>query len=204
MIGFNIFSKLRENKVWWVDVVFYFIISSLIATILCYLIFAIKIESQKIGIKNYEVSLATVGTEEQKEMEKQIFEKQKKINDYIPLLEDHKIFMNVLTFLEKNTLPKVWFLRFSMGGSNANITVSGEAESVEVFSRQISIFEESEYLSKITILSSMLGEGNRINFNLALSLDPKIFTLVASETETEVKPIIVPTSDVDSGTSQEL
>ncbi|MFA6974327.1 MAG: hypothetical protein WC238_06400 [Parcubacteria group bacterium] len=195
-MDFNILNKLRENKVWWVDVVFYFIISSLIATILCYLIFAVKIQSQKVGIKNFEASLATVGTDEQKEMEKQIFEKQKKINDYAPLLEDHKIFINILTFLEKNTLPKVWFSRFGMGGNSANITISGEAESVEIFSKQISIFEESEYLNKITILSSMLGDGNKIDFNLALSLNPKILAFVVAP-ETEVMPIIIPTPEVD-------
>ena len=95
---FGILNKLRDNKLWWVDVVFYFIISSLIATIFCYLIFAAKIYSQKTSIKNYEASLATVGTDEQKDMEKQVFDYQKKINDYSPLIKDHKVFFNILTY----------------------------------------------------------------------------------------------------------
>ena len=173
---FSIFNKLRENKLWWVDVVFYFIISSLIATIFCYLIFVAKIYSQKASIKDFDVSLTTVGTDEQKEMEKQIFKDQEKIKDYAPLVEDHRISSNIFTFLEQNTLPSVWFSRFSMGGRDANITLSGEAESVEIFSRQVSVFEESEYLTKITVLGSTLGEQNKTDFNLVLSLDPKIFT----------------------------
>lgn len=179
---FSIFNKLRENKLWWVDVVFYFIISSLIAIIICYFIFVAKIYSQKISIKNFEESLATVGTDEQKEMEKQIFEKQKKINDYIPLLEDHRISSNIFAFLEQNTLPTIWFSRFSMGGKDANVTLSGEAESVEVFSRQISIFEENEYLTKISVLGSTIGEQNRINFNLVISLDPEILGFIQEPT----------------------
>lgn len=195
MFDFSILSKLRENKLWWVDVVFYFIISSLIATILCYLIFAVKINSQKAGIKNFEVSLATVGTDEQKEMEKQIFEEQKKINDYIPLIKDHRVSSNILSFLEQTALPTVWFSRFNMGGNDADIILSGEAETVEVFSRQISVFEESEYLTKITVLGSTIGEQNRIDFNLVLSLDPKILSFVA-EAETTLPTDGAPPSEI--------
>ena len=184
---FGIFNKLRENKLWWVDVVFYFIISSLIATIACYFIFVAKIYSQKIGIKKFEESLATVGTDEQKDMEKQTFEKQEKINDYIPLIKNHRISSNIFAFLEQNTLPNVWFLRFSMGGKDANITLSGEAESVKVFSKQVSIFEENEYLTKVAVLSSSLGRQNRINFNLVISLDPKILTFMPATLENNIE-----------------
>ena len=179
---FSILKKLKDSKLWWVDVVFYFIISSLIATIFCYLIFVVKINSQKASIKDYDISLATVGTDEQKEMEKQIFEKQKKINDYVPFIESHRISSNVLAFLEQNTLPKIWFSRFNMAGNDADITLSGEAETVEIFSKQVSVFEESPYLTKITVLSSTLGEQNRISFNLILSLDPEIFTFIIEPT----------------------
>jgi len=190
----NVFKELRENKLWWVDVVFYFIISLLIATVFCYLIFIVKIYFQESKIKDFEASLATVGTDEQKEMEKQIFEHQKKINNYVPLIKDHRISSNVFAFLEQNTLPKVWFSRFSMGGKDANITLSGEAGSVEIFSRQISVLEESEYLTKITVLGTTIGEQDRINFNLALSLDPKIFTFVV---EQDSETIIEETEDVE-------
>lgn len=184
---FSIFSKLRDNKLWWVDVVFYFIISSLIATIFCYLIFVAKIYFQKEKIKDFDVSLATVGTDEQKEMEVQIFKDREKIKDYAPLIEGHRISSNIFVFLEQNTLPGVWFSRFGIGGKGADITLSGEAESAEVFSRQVSIFEDSEYLTKITVLGSTLGEANRTNFNLVLSLDPKIFFFVQ-----ESAPEIIP------------
>mgnify|MGYP001610434803 FL=1 len=188
--NFSIFSNLKDNKLWWVDVLFYFIISSLIATIICYLIFFAKINLQKASIKDYDASLATVGTEEQKEMEKQILDYQKKINDYDPLIKSHRIFSNILAYFEQNTLPNVWFLRFSMGGKDADITLSGETESVEAFSKQISIFEASQYLTKITVLGSTLGEENRTNFNMIISLDPKIFTFIP-----ETIPILIPGVD---------
>lgn len=179
-MGFNlsIFNKLRDNELWWVDVVFYFIISSLIATIICYLIFTVKIHFQKISIKNYEVSLATVGTDEQKEMEKQIFDHQKKISDYEPLIIKHRIFSNILAYFEQNTLPNVWFSKFGLVSQDSSIVLSGEAESIEVFSKQVSVFESSEYLTKINILSLASGNQNRTNFNINFSLNPQIFTFI--------------------------
>lgn len=189
--NFSILNELRENKLWWVDVVFYFIISSLMATIFCYLIFTAKIYFQKVKIEDFKASLATIGTDEQKVMEKQVFNYQKKINDYIPLIQNHRIFSNILKYLEQNTLPTVWFSRFSMGSRDADIVLLGETENAETFSRQISVFEASEYLTKITILGSTLGDQNRNNFNLALSLDPKIFNFIK-------KPTPTPTPDVDS------
>lgn len=182
-MNFSILSKLRDNKLWWVDAVFYFIISSLIATILCYLIFAAKIYFQKVKIEDYNVSLATVGTDEQKEMEKQIFDYQKKINDYAPLIKNHRIFSNILAYLEQNALLNVWFSKFGIG-NDSDITIAGEAESMEIFSQQISVFEASEYLTKITVLSSILGYQDRANFNIVLSLDPKIFTFITKSAET--------------------
>lgn len=187
-MAFQFLNKLRDNKLWWVDVVFYFIISSLIATILCYLIFAVKISLQKESIKDFEARLITVGTEEQKEMEKQIFVEQKRINDYAPLIKDHRVSSNMLAFLEKNTLPNVWYSRFSVGNKGADVTLSGEAESVETFSKQVSVFEENEYMIKITVLSSTPGEKGRVSFNLLISLDPKIFNFVAKE-------VIIPTEN---------
>ncbi|MBI1866390.1 MAG: hypothetical protein HY005_00950 [Candidatus Staskawiczbacteria bacterium] len=182
-MNFGIFSKLRDNKLWWIDVVFYFIISFLIATISCYFIFAVKIYFQKENIKAYNVSLDTVGTEEQREMEKQVLDYQKKLNDYYPLIKNHRIFSNILTYFEQNTLPKVWFSKFSMNSKDVNIILSGETDSMEIFSRQVSVFEESEYFTKITVLGSTLGDKNKNSFNIVLSLDPKIFAFMQ-------KPII--------------
>lgn len=171
---FTLISQMRERKLWWVDVVLYFVISSFIATIAIYLIFAVKVYRLEGQIKENEAALATVGTEEQKEKEKKVFEYQKKINDFLPILKDYKLLSNILAFIEENTLPQVWFSRFSMGGEEADLVLSGESESAEVLAKQIAILEGGEYFDKITVLSSTLGDEGRNTFNLSVSLDPKI------------------------------
>ena len=41
-MDFSVIFQLRTKKFWWMDVIFYFVISALVATVLCYLIFLIK------------------------------------------------------------------------------------------------------------------------------------------------------------------
>lgn len=186
MFGLGILNKLRDKKLWWVDVVFYFVISSLIAVIICYVVFAIKISLEKTNITALQAKLATVGTEQQKEMEKIVFEYQKKLNTYAPLIKNHKISSNIFAFLEQNTLPNVWYSRFSVASNGSDIVLSGEAGSVETLSRQTAIFEESEYLKNITVLGTAVGTEGRVTFNLSLSLNPNIIsttTKFVKETE---------------------
>ncbi len=172
----NIIYQLRDKKNWWVDVVFYFVISSLLATIICYVIFAIQIYIQNEKIKEVQVALTTVGTEQQKEMEKKVFEYQEKINDFSILINEHKITSNIFGFIEQYTLPNVWFSRFSIDEKQLAIVLSGETDDLETISRQVSTFEATEYVKKIDILNSQKGTQQKINFNISLSLDSKIFT----------------------------
>lgn len=171
---FTLLSQMRERKLWWVDVALYFVISSFMATIACYFIFAVKVYRLEGEIRDNEAALATVGTDEQKEKEKKVFEYQKKINDFLPIIKDYKLLSNMLAFIEQNTLPKVWFSRFSMGGEGVDLILSGESDSAETLAKQIAILEGGEYFEKITVLSSTLGDEGRNNFNLSVSLDPKI------------------------------
>ena len=43
-MDFSVIFQLRTKKFWWMDVIFYFVIYLLIATVLCYFIFLIVLE----------------------------------------------------------------------------------------------------------------------------------------------------------------
>jgi len=159
-------------------VIFYFAASLLVATVLCYLIFILKIYLQEQAIKNLDVETLNVGTDAQKDEEKIVFGYQKKVNDYGMLLQNHKFASNVFSFLEKDTLPNVWFYRFSMPMSQNQIDLAGEAETMDALSRQTSAFEKNEFVKKVSILNSDTGVLGKISFNLSLQLDPKIFNYI--------------------------
>jgi UDP-N-acetylglucosamine enolpyruvyl transferase len=64
------------------DVIFYFVLSMLVATVLCYLVFLLKNAWQREDIKKEVLALQTVGTEEQKSQEKEVINYRRKINDF--------------------------------------------------------------------------------------------------------------------------
>lgn len=167
------------------DIVFYISISCLISAVLCYFIFSAKIGSQKNEIMQIDSSMATIGTQAQKDREADIFNYQKKINDFSLLLKNRKSSLNILSFLEKQTLSNVWFNRFSLSEKDKSIALSGEAENMEVLSRQVMLLESNEYVKKIDVLSSNLGNLSRISFNLNIILDPKLFALEQTGVQSE-------------------
>lgn len=177
-MDFSIFYQLRTKKIWWVDVVFYFVISLLISTVLCYLIFVFKIYLQKKEVKNLDAATETVGTDIQKDHEKIVFNYQKKINDYGFLVTDHKFISNIFSFLEKDTLPNVWFSKFSATAKQNKVDLSGEADNMDALSRQVATFEKNEFVKKVSLLGSNIGDLGKVNFNLGLLLDQKIFNYI--------------------------
>jgi len=170
------------------DVIFYFVISLLVSTVLCYLIFVLKIYLQGQQIKDLDGKIESVGTDVQKKQEETVFSLQKKINDYAVMLTDHELSSSIFGFLEKTTLPNVWFSQFSMGTKQGKITLLGVAESMDALSRQTASLEKSEFITKVDLLGSSVGESGKVNFSLNLTLDPKIFGYVPPLPESETTP----------------
>ena len=189
-MDFGIIFQLRDKKFWWLDVIFYFTMSLLVATMLCYLIFIFKNNMQAEDIKNQEAALQTVGTQQQKDYEKDVISYQRKIADFARLLKNHEFASNVFVFMENQTMPNVWFKQFNLDEKGAQIQVSGEADDMKVFVRQVAGFENNEYVKSVDLLNSSLNESARVNFNLSLSLNQKIFDYIA---ENEV-PLLETTS----------
>ena len=178
-MDFSTIFQLRTKKIWWVDVIFYFVISFLIAAVFLYLIFIIKNNIQRKEIKEQEIKLESVGTGEQKDYEKNVISYQKKISDFAKLFKNHEFTSNVFVFMEKETLPNIWFKQFNMSEKNSQLQLSGEADNMEAFSRQVAAFEKNEYVKSTDLLNSSLGESARVQFNLNLSLDPKVFNYIS-------------------------
>lgn len=178
-MDFGIFFQLRTKKFWWMDVIFYFVVSLLVATVLCYIIFLLKNGIQKKEIEKEIIALQSVGTEKQKADERFVIEYQKKISDFGEILKNHEFASQVFYFMQNETGPNVWFENFNLSQKEASVNLSGEADNADAFSRQVAAFEKSEYVKNIKVLNSTLGESSRLDFNIAITLNPKIFTYIA-------------------------
>lgn len=157
------------------DVIFYFVVSLLVSTVFCYLILLTKNNIQRQEMENDQAALQTVGTQQQKDQEKEVINYQRKINDFSNLLKNHEFASNAFIFVEKQTVPNIWFKQFSLEESKRSIQLSGEAEDMDSYSRQIAILEKNKTVKSIGALNSSLGQEGKVAFNLDVILSDEIF-----------------------------
>src|SRR3989344_5402317 len=172
-MDFNTIFQLRTKKFWWMDVVFYFVISLLVSTVLCYVIFAAKNSFLRQDIEKQIEKLNKVGTEQQRADERDVINYKKKINDFTFLMQNHQFTSNVFAFMQQQTMPNVWFKQFSLNEKSATVQLSGEADDLDAVSRQIAVLEKNKYVKSLSTLTSS-GDGsarNGFNTNLVLSSD---------------------------------
>ncbi len=163
------------------DVIFYFVVSLLVATLFCWLIFSIKNNMQGSKIQIEQKALLTVGTDQQKEHEREVVNYKGKINDFSNLLKNHEFASNVLAFMGTQTMPNIWFKQFALDEKNDEIQLSGEADNMDAFSRQVATFEGNKYVKSIGTLNSSLGGVARTEFAINLVLDQNIFGYISGE-----------------------
>lgn len=175
IMDFGIIYQLKIKKFWWLDTILYFGIALLLACIICFLIFSFKISLQEKKLKETEDALTEVGTSQQKESEKQVFDYQRKIDNFATLLTNHKTPSNVFKLLEQITLPNVWFNNFGADAKSTEINLNGEAENMTALITQASIIEQNEFVEAITTLVPNLSETGRISFSLRFTLKPTVF-----------------------------
>lgn len=178
-MDFSVIFQLRTKKFWWIDVIFYFTMSLLIAAVFCYFVFLTKNSFQRRDIEKIDVALQTVGTEQQKEYEKDVLDYQEKISGFMSLLENHEFASNVFAFMQTETMPNIWFKQFSLDKKNSSVQLSGEADSMDALSRQVLDFEKNKYVKNITVLNSSLGSSARTDFNISLALEQNIFSYLS-------------------------
>jgi len=176
-MSLNLSHLLKNKEPLWINVIFYLLCSLLIVILFIYSILILKVylQNQKTDEMNKRMSAYEINR--QKIDEKKVLYYRKKINDFDLVVNNHKISSNIFIFIEKNTLPNIWFSGFDMSQSANNIKLSGQSENMETLSRQVQIFERSkDYIKNITVLNSQVDIMGKIGFTLDLRLNPEIFT----------------------------
>lgn len=173
---FHLFNNAKNKESSWIDFAMYIIFALLIGTIFCYFLFVVKIYFQNKEMVNMDKQMALYLTDERKKAEKEVLDYKKKIDGINVIMDNRKISSNVFNLIEANTLEDVWFSSFDMSGLTNKIILSGESETMEIFSRQVQAFEKSEkYIKSVGVTSLQAQPSGKIRFTLSISLDPNIF-----------------------------
>jgi hypothetical protein len=178
-MDFSAIFQLKAKKFWWMDVIFYFAISLLIAAVFSYLVFLLKNNFQRQDIQKAQTDLQGLGTDQQKEHEDNVIGYRNKINDFTLLFADHEFASNAFAFMQTQTMPNIWFTQFSLDQKSNTIQLSGEAEDVDALSRQVAVFEKNKYVKSVGALNSSLGDSQRNQFSINLALDQSIFSYLS-------------------------
>ncbi len=193
-MDFGIIYQLKIKKFWWLDVILYFVSALLLATLFCFLVFSFKISLEKKRIAQLDEKIASIGTTEQKEREKKVFEYKMKIEKFSDLLAKHKMPTRIFKIFEEITLPNVWFNSFSLNAFSPELRVAGQTDDMLSLSRQLAIFEEQEFVKNITNLNFGLTEDNKTEFNFVLTFDPNILFFSAENLKNEESNTMEPST----------
>jgi len=185
---FSDILQIKFKKTWWVDAIFYFAISALIATLFCYGIFLAKNALIKNEITKVQTELLQFGSNQQKDHEKKVLEYQAKIKDFSDLLKNHKFASNAFAFMREQTRPNVWFKQFGFSRNSGQIQLTGEAEDMNALARQVSAFETNEYVKSISSVSSAVGMQAKVDFNFSITLNDNVFSYEYFSQENQPKP----------------
>ena len=178
-MDFSAIFQIRTKGSWLTNVIFYFVISGLVATVFCYLIFFAKNSFQREDIKTETSALQTVGTDTQKSQEQTVIKYQKEVSDFNSIFKNHEFASNVFAFMQTQTMPNIWFKQFGLDEKGDSVQLSGESDDMDALSRQVAIFEKNKYVTNVDALNSSLGDNTRIEFSINLSLDQNIFSYLS-------------------------
>lgn len=127
-------------------------------------------------IQNVDAAINAETTPEVKNLEKTVSDWEQKIRDYTFLFSGHGAPSSVLTFLEKTTHPKVWWMDFYFEAASINALTSmklkGVADDFTSLQQQIMILEKREFHKKNNVKPDGIikNRGYRIRFrNFILS-----------------------------------
>ena len=108
-------------------------------------------------------------------LEKAITEKERelepinqKIDDFNELLAQHKKTIDIFTFLERTSLPTIWFSDFTLNSRIGEVSLSVQADSFTTLEHQVNILEEEPVLRSLSITEVSVNEEGNIIFNLSL------------------------------------
>lgn len=171
----EIIPKAAAKLPLWQNILFYFSIATLLATVLSYFILDHSLKTSSRALDNLEATLTRGKTASEIALEKETSDYQKKIEDFAELIKKHPSALNFFTFVEKVSHPKVWFPQISLNPQKGQMALSGEAENFSTLGQQILILKAESSIKNLKLSGISIGKRGRVNFALNFFLDPAIF-----------------------------
>jgi len=119
---------------------------------------------------------------QQEEIEKELLLAQKKISDFVLILEERTDYLAVFELVESTTHPEVVLVSFAASMDSEEILLAGQAPSFRILEQQRLVWENEENIGNVTLESITLGdEKGGTDFRVELLASPDLVLPYASE-----------------------
>lgn len=159
----------------WLKILFYVLVILLVGAILSFFILGYLQKKSLTELQNLEGEISKERTPQKLTQEEEILTYQKKIKDFDLLLGSYFLPSKFFDFLEKTTHPRIWISQISLAPGEAQVSLTGQAESFTALGQQIQIPKSETLLKETKLTKISLGKKGEIEFILNLSFDPQFF-----------------------------
>jgi hypothetical protein len=153
-----------------------------------YFYFDLNISKMNEGISQKQTQLGPIEKTIQ-EKEQELIPIKEKIDSFGALIGQHRTSLNIYGFLEKNSLPKVWFSDFAFDSGEKMVTVSGQADSFITLDQQVNVLKNNQegLLGSVKLSNVEVAEDGTINFEIKFVFKAEAFkpSLVKEEAPEE-------------------
>ncbi len=132
-------------------------------------------------IESLNEELEAGGTPAQEEARTVVTTYQRKVNDILPLLEQHSRPTKIMSFLEEHTHPRLRFQNFGFDATSREISVSGFAESFTALSQQYRLLQQSDATEKVGISEATATQQGSVEFQMTFRINTNKLSASSSE-----------------------
>jgi len=129
------------------------------------------------SIKDYQKKEANIFSAQERETANKIIELERRAGMVQNFLKSHVYTSQALNLVADLTLPKVKWDSYALDVKERKITLKGWAADYSTLAKQIFVFQETEYLSKVVVSGIALDRNGMVGFGLDFKFDPKILQL---------------------------
>ncbi len=171
----EIIPKSFEEIPSWQRNLLYFLIFLLIAIIVGFFVLRNLKEKSEKDLDALEERLSQEGVFRVVDLEKEIFDYKRKLEDFSFLFENHILNTKFFDFMESKTHPQVFFSETNLKSKSSRVSLYGLADSFLSLGQQISIFKQEELVKDVILSDVSISKKGGIEFNLDILFKEELF-----------------------------
>lgn len=167
-------EKIRISTFTLIGGIVCFFLAAFLAS--AYFYFDLNISKMNERIQQKQVQLGPI-EKTIREKEKELVPIKEKIDNFGVLIGQHQTSFDLYGFLEKNSLPRVWFYEFNFDSEQKTVSVSGQADSFITLEQQVNIFKKNQesFLESVKLSNVEITEEGVINFEMEFIFKTEVF-----------------------------